>query len=140
MLLHETADLRIKCVVVKKIRLAVVEIQKIETANGSLTKPPQSPAGPCRRAGYKFLAHGQFRAYCASSEASGGTLPHTALPTPEAKECSCEVDPRRSTSSKPSDWRYAAISSTRKWLRYKTRHREERFFCCPQSRSFWQRA
>lgn len=25
-------------------------------------------------------------------------------------------------------------------FRYKMRHREERFFYCPQSRSFWQRA
>ena len=102
--------------------------------------PLRAPLGHAAELGIVSLAHGQFRAYCASSEASGGTLPHTALPTPEAKECSCEVDPRRSTSSKQSDWRYAAISSTRKWLRYKTRHREERFFCCPQSRSFCQRA
>ena len=101
--------------------------------------PLRAPLGHAAELGI-VSTHGQFRADCASSEASGGTLPHTALPTPEAKECSCEVDPRRSTSSKQSDWRYAAISSTRKWLRYKTRHREERFFCCPQSRSFWQRA
>ena len=63
----------------------------------------RAPLGHAAELGIVFLAHGQFRAYCASSEASGGTLPHTALPTPEAKECSCEVDSRRSTSSKPSD-------------------------------------
>lgn len=53
MLLHETAGLRIKIVVVKKICVAV-ETQKIETARGSLAKPSQSPAVPRRRVGYSF--------------------------------------------------------------------------------------
>ena len=86
LLLHETADLRI----LRKNRDA----------------PSQSPlrAPLCHAAELGIVsAHGQFRACCASPEASGGTLPHTVLPTPEAKECSCEVDPRRSISSKPSD-------------------------------------
>lgn len=106
--------------------------------------PSQSPSEPrCATPqswGYSFRRTDSSAPVVPRLRPPAGTLPHTALPTPEAKECSCEVDPRRSTSSKQSDWRYAAISSTRKWLRYKTRHREERFFCCPQSRSFWQRA
>ena len=53
MLLHETAGLRIKIVVVKKICVAV-ETQKIETARGSLAKPLRAPlrhAAPRRRVG-----------------------------------------------------------------------------------------
>ena len=73
-------------------------------------KAPQSPAAPRRATpqswGYSFRRTDSSAPVVPRLRPPAGTLPHTALPTPEAKERSCEVDPRRSISSKQSDCFY----------------------------------